>query len=99
MKKIISYIGFAIKSNNLIAGQTPIKKTKKQLYLILCCASGSENLKNLAKNVAERHHCDVIETKVKLEELTNIKDVKIVGITDENLSKSIINNKEKISIG
>lgn len=99
MNKIISYIGFAIKSNNCIVGQTAIKKNKKQIYLVLSCGSASDNLKNLAKNIANKHNCEFIITNCPLESLTNINDVKIIGITDENLSRSIINNKEKISIG
>lgn len=99
MNKIISYIGFANKSKNLIAGQSPIKHCNKTLHLILVCNTASENLKNLAKNVANKHNCQYIVTKIQLSELTNMQDIKIIGLTDENLSKAIINNKEKISIG
>ena len=99
MNKIISYIGFAKKSNKLIAGQTPLKRTKSKLNLILVCSTGSENLINLAKNLAVKHNCEYIVTKQELETLTNIKDIKIIGITDENLSKAIIQNKEIINIG
>ena len=99
MNKIISYIGFAQKSNKLIAGQTPLKRTKEKLNLILVCCSGSENLVNLAKNLAVKHSCEYIVTNLELEKLTNIKDIKIIGITDENLSKAIIQNKEIINIG
>lgn len=99
MNKIISYIGFAIKSNNCIAGQTPLKKTKKQLNLIICCNTASDNLKNLAKNLANKNNCELIITSIPLETLTHIDNIKIIGITDESLSKSIINNKEKINIG
>ena len=99
MNKIISYLGFAQKSNNCIMGQTAIKKTTKQLNLILVCDTASENLKNLAKNMANKHNCDLIISKIKLSQLIKFDDIKIIGITDENLSKAIINNKEKISIG
>lgn len=99
MNKIISYIGFAKKSNNVIAGQSPIKRTKKQLHLILVCNSASDNLKNLAKNTAIKHNCECIITKINLSELSNLKDIKIIGLTDENLSKAIIENKEIIKIG
>ena len=99
MNKIISYIGFANRSNNLVIGQTPIKRCTKQLYLILVCNTASDNLKNLAKNTAIKHKCDVIITKPNLSELANLKDIKIIGLTDENLSKAIIENKEKINIG
>ena len=99
MNKIISYIGFANRSNNLVIGQTPIKRCTKQLYLILVCNSASDNLKNLAKNTAIKHKCEVIITQPNLSELANLKDIKIIGLTDENLSKAIIENKEKINIG
>ena len=99
MNKIISYIGFARKSNNCITGQTPLKHCSKQLYLIIVCKTASDNLKNLAKNLAVKNKCEYIISNVELSTLTNLKDIKIIGLTDENLSKAIINNKEKISIG
>ena len=99
MNKIISYLGFAQKSNNCITGQTALKKTIKQLHLIIVCVSASENLKNLAKNIANKHNCELIISKIELSQLIRFDDIKILGITDENLSKAIIDNKEKISIG
>lgn len=99
MNKIVSYLGFARKSNNCIMGQTALKKSTKQIYLIIVCNSASENLKNLAKNLADKHKCEFIISKIELSNLVNYDDIKIIGLTDENLSKAIINNKEKINIG
>ena len=99
MNKIVSYIGFAIKSKKLLTGQTHLKHTKENLQLILVSSDATENLKNLAKNLAVKHSCTYIITNVPLEQLTNIPNIKIVAITDENLSKAIIKNKEIISIG
>ena len=101
MNKIISYLGFAFKSNNCITGQTALKKNKKQLFLILVCDSASDNLKNLAKNLANKHNCVFIISKTPLKDLIMFEDIKILGLTDENLSKAIINqyhNKETINI-
>lgn len=98
MNKIISYLGFARKSNNCLMGQTAVKKTTKQLHLIIVCDTASENLKNLATNMANKHNCELIISKIELSQLIKFNDIKIVGITDENLSKPIIENKEKISI-
>lgn len=94
MNKIISYLGFAQKSNNCIIGQTALKKTKKQLYLIMVCKTASENLKNLAKNLANKHNCKFIISKVELKDLIKFDDIKILGLTDENLSKAIIDNNK-----
>ena len=99
MNKIISYIGFAIKAKKVIIGQSHLKRATDKIHLILVCSTASENLKNLAKNIATRQQCEMIVTESLLETLTNIKDIKIIGITDESLSKAIITNKEKINIG
>ena len=73
MNKIISYLGFAQKSNNCIMGQTAIKKTTKQLQLIIACDSASENLKDLARNVANKHNCELIISKIELSQLIKFK--------------------------
>ncbi len=95
MKKIISYLGFAKKSNSCITGQTALKKNKKQLYLVLTDNTASDNLKNLAKNLAVRHSCKYIVCETNLEELINQENIKILGLTDENLSRAIIEHMER----
>lgn len=95
MQKIISYIGFANKSRQLLVGQSLIKSYKNDIYLILLDESASENLESLAKNSAGKHNCELIKVK-DLAKLTNILDVKIVALTSESLAKAIINNKENI---
>ena len=97
MNKIISYLGFAQKSNNLIIGQTALKKTIKSLNLIIVCKTASDNLKDLARNLSIKHNCEFIISNIELKDLIKFDDIKILGITDENLSKAIINNKEKLS--
>lgn len=91
MKKIISYLGFARKSNNIIIGQSLLKSTTKPLHLIMVCNSASDNLKDLAQTIATKHKCELIITN-NLDELTNLNGVKIIGLTDYNLSKAIISN-------
>ncbi len=99
MNKIISYIGFAIKSNKVVLGQGQLKHYKGQINLILVSGDSSDNLIDLAKNISNKHNCNYIVTKQPLENLTNIQNLKIIGITDPNLSNAIILNKESISIG
>lgn len=93
MNKIISYVGFAIKANKIIIGQSSVKSAKEKIYLIMLSSLASENLINLANNVANKQKCKLIILD-NLEEITNLKDVKIIAITDENLSNAIIKEKE-----
>ncbi len=97
MYKIISYLGFAQKSNNCIMGQTALKKCKKELYLVLVDSTASENLINLAKNVANKHACECVVSNIELKNLIKFEDIKIIGLTDENLSKAIIKRFQEIS--
>ena len=99
MNKIKTYVGFAIKSNKVLIGQSTIKSNKnKQIYCILVCSSASENLVDLAKRVAEKNNCQAIVVE-NLEMLTHKEGLKIIAITDENLGNAIINNKENVSFG
>lgn len=94
MNKISTYVGFAIKARKVLIGQSTIKSNKiKQIYCILVCASASENLVNLANNVANKFSCEVI-TINNLEEITHKQGLKIIAITDESLGMAIIKNKE-----
>ena len=97
MNKIRSYVGFAIKSKSILMGQSQIKYYKKELFLILLSNDASENLINLASNVAKRHNCQVLQLNVKLEEITNTENVKIIGITNDNLANGIISEYAKIN--
>lgn len=90
MRKIVSYLGFAQKSKNCVKGQKALKSTEKKVFLIMVCVSATQNLKDLAKNLKEKLNCETIFLNVNLKELTNLNDIKIIGITDENLAKAII---------
>lgn len=94
MNKVESYIGFAIKAKKIITGQSLLKHSKEKFYLVLVCSSASKNLINLATNIAQKNECELIVSNILLDEVSHIKDVKIMAITDENLSQAIIKNKE-----
>ncbi|MBR4998629.1 MAG: hypothetical protein IKY10_01995 [Clostridia bacterium] len=95
MNKLISYLGFAQKSNNCVMGQTALKKSIKKFHLVMVCKTASENLINLAKNLANKHNCNCVVSPTELEKLLNKTDIKIVGLTDENLSKAILEHLSK----
>ena len=99
MNKITSYVGFAIKARKVLIGQSLIKGNKtKQIFCLLLCSSASENLINLANNVANKQNCELI-TINNLEEITHISGLKILAITDESLGNAIIKNKENVNLG
>ena len=91
MNKIRSYIGFAIKSNSILMGQSKIKHYNKQIDLIVLSNDATDNLKNLAKNVAIKKQCNTIILNCKLEDLINTSNIKIIAITNLDLANGILN--------
>ncbi|MBR6779154.1 MAG: hypothetical protein IKM43_03325 [Clostridia bacterium] len=89
MNKIKSYVGFAIKAKKVVIGQSLIKRTTQKMMCILLDATASQNLKDLATNVASKQGCALILVE-NLQDMTHINDLKIIAITDESLGNAII---------
>lgn len=91
MNKIKSYLGLCVKSNGIIIGQDKLKQSKHFPKLIVLSPNATDNLKDLAIRLGEKFHCKVLMTNTLLEELINIANCKVVGITNINLAKAIEN--------
>ncbi len=95
MHKIEKYLGFCKKSNSIIYGFDNIKKEKKQIFGILLCSSANEKLK-----LQINHICETRKIKLKvlkdltIDELLNTNNCKVIALTNENLSKAILENGE-----
>lgn len=89
--KVISYIGFAVKSRKFVRGIYSIKLLKKANLLMVDGGAGNNSLHE-AEILAERLKCPLVETAEPLENYTYVKNCKLIAITDENLAKGILNN-------
>lgn len=88
--KIISLIGFAIKAGKVVFGADNIIKNKK-IYLIVCCKTLSINsLENI--KVAVNGKIPIIISQNPLCDITYKKGVKVLGVTDKQMSSAIIKN-------
>ena len=57
-----------------------------------------KNLKNLAKNLAQKHNCKHLVMQKELKDLiANNDDIKIIGLTDENLGNAILNRYKELN--
>lgn len=97
MNKLIkTYIGFSIKSSQIIIGQDRIKASKNKIELIIYCKTASENLINLANNQAIKHKCKCIMLDDLLENYTNKQGCKIVGLTNRSLVEAILKQLDNV---
>ncbi len=86
--KIHSYLGFAQKSRNAILGYDNLISTKKKCFVILVDESGSDRLKRNIEILAKENIPFFIVPN--LEELTNRNGCKVIGVSEPNLAKVII---------
>lgn len=93
MSKISAYVGFAIKSNAIIKGLDDIVKTRKRIGVILYSSDLNMNSETKLQSFVNLKNINIIKlSKESFDEL-NLVGVKIVAITDPNLSLAIKNLK------
>lgn len=93
--KVETFIGFSIKSGNLVAGANAIPTTKK-LYGIYLCNTASDNSKKQAMGYANKYNVPLILVKGKsVEEILNKKNCKMFAIKDEALNNAIMANLDE----
>ena len=91
MNKLIkTYLGFCIKSRAIVIGQDRLKVAKDKIHLIVYCMTASQNLKDLVGRLADKFKCKALVLNNTLEEYTNIKGCKVMGITNQSLAEQII---------
>ena len=90
--KIKSYLGFAIRSNQVIYGLDNILVCKKKIHLILVSNSISDNSLEKVKALSIKKNYDYILLPVSLEELTKRQNLKVLAITNFELAKAIKNS-------
>lgn len=91
MQRIKSYIGFAIKSNHVIKGIDDLTKTRKKVSLILVSNELKGNSKDKVHQLSNSKNIPLKEIENQIFIDLNLIGVKILGITDPNLAKAIIN--------
>lgn len=91
--KILSYIGFAIKSGNVRTGVNVAKTIKKNAPLMILCHTASKNTVDEVIALSKKLHSKIIITKdITVEDIFNKPNCKLAVITDNELAKAIITN-------
>jgi len=85
--KVISYIGFAVKSGAAVIGGDNIEKSKKPLIVVLVCDSASDRLKKNMRRFGGKTEVIAVEN---LEQISKIGGCKALAITDKSLAEAVI---------
>ncbi len=92
--KVFSYVGFAVRAGKVKIGIDNVLSAKKVPYVVLYDKTLAENSK---KKLLSR--CENVNPTfcVDMDDVFPGKGCKVLGITDRNLAKAIIDNLEENS--
>lgn len=90
MTKIESYLGFAIRSGNVIFGYDKLFDCKKTPKLVLVCSTQNEKVSNKVLNFCTDNNIECIKLdNLILSDLIKRENCKVIGVLDENLANAI----------
>lgn len=95
VSKLKGYLNISHKAGYMIVGGEKLDNYNKKLYLVIYDSSAQKNTMKIVTKIKDRN-IPIIEIN-NLEDLTSIKNCKIIGLKNKNLSEIIIellNNKE-----
>lgn len=90
--KFEAYIGFGIKSGNIIFGSDKIIESRKKVSLVIFDESTNVKVVNKLISLSDYKKFALIKSKILLSELTKRDNVKVLGMMDKNLASAIIKN-------
>lgn len=90
--KFQAYIGFSIKSREIIYGSDNIVISKKNIQLVIIDETTNVKVVNKLISFCDSKNIMLIKSKFTLSELTTRDNVKVVGLLNKNLAKAIIEN-------
>lgn len=89
-KKIKSYVGFAVKSGNIIFGADNVIRPRKKMYIVLITDSINQTSFKKVTAFAEREKIPLITVNDEIMDTCVKKNnCKCIAITDKNLAKAI----------
>lgn len=93
--KIKSYLGFSVKSGNVIFGSDKLFESKKKPKLVIVCSLQNEKVTNKVLKLCKENNITCIKLiDITLADLICRDNCKVVGVLDDNLAQAIIKEFE-----
>ena len=97
VKKIESYLGFALRAGKLALGLNTIETLKKEVYCMLLCEDAAKNSQKQARKLKERFSCPLVIIK-DLGALIKREGCKVVAVRDASLAGAVLSEAERQGI-
>lgn len=87
--KAETFIGFCVRARKITVGANAVEALKRGVYMILVCATASENTFGLAVQYKNKFRCPLVICKNGLENVIYRPGCKIAAIRDRNLASAV----------
>lgn len=91
--KVLSYLGFALKSRKIKRGVNTICTLKGKVKVLIICQTASENTFKDAISLSKKLCAQLIVSKTyKVEDLVHKEKCKLIAVEDDSLATAILQN-------
>lgn len=92
--KIGAYLGFGIKSGNVIFGYDALVETTKRVKLVVVCKTVNQKVEQKLLRLCESKKWIMAKTNVILGDLIHRDNCKVMAILDKSLANAIVDTSE-----
>lgn len=97
--KLKSYLGFSIKSGEVVFGFDTLLETKKKVKCVIYCNTVNPKIENKLISLCEYKNWALLKTQTQtLSTLVSRDNCKVMGLINKNLIKAIMEQDIKIII-
>lgn len=89
---ILSLIGFAIRARKVLYGLDALTPVGRRVYAVIYDSRLSPGSTAKLKSVAAYKHAAVVRCALELDEITHKTNCRVVGITDRQMARAILQN-------
>ena len=89
--KVLTFIGFSVKSRNVVCGVNAVSTIKngKAKLLIMCSTASLNTIKDIEK-LSLKFKAKIIISEMLLSDVIGKENCKLIALTDEGLSKAVL---------
>ncbi|MBQ9782405.1 MAG: hypothetical protein IJW26_04415 [Clostridia bacterium] len=91
--KVLTFIGFSLRAKQLRCGVNAIQTIKKNVKVLILCATASNNTFDEVVKIAKRLNSTlIISVDNKVEDIVNKSHCKLLAVENDSLAQAILDN-------
>ena len=95
--KLASYLGFSIKSGEVVFGFDNLLETRKKIKLVIYCHTINSKIEEKLYKLCEYKKWNLVKIENEtLSNLINRDNCKVMGLINNNLAKAVMTQEVKI---